>query len=143
MISSFEITMQQQAGVLRLIVTRSLQGAEYPALADVKEKHPELRSMTSTKYRKHLRTITNTADRAKARELRMQQVQAKENIINEHYRQQRQAKMTTSKQNAISKYTDGKALLVVNIVWEVSGDSKHKGCYSFGALSLQKVEACF
>ena len=83
------------------------QGNEYPALAEVKEKHPELKDMTTNQYRKHYNSLNTEEQRAEAQRLRAKQVQAKDNIINRYYTEQKQAKKMLVKQNAVSKYTQG------------------------------------
>lgn len=63
--------------------------------------------MTTTTYRKYFRSLKSPEARAEAKRLRAQQVQAKDDIINGFYKDQKQAKKKNLKHNAVFQYSEG------------------------------------
>ena len=79
----------------------------YPALSKVKENHPELCEMTTKTYRRYFLSLKSQEERAEAKRLRALQVQAKDNIINGFYKDQKQARKKNLKHNAVLQYSQG------------------------------------
>lgn len=83
------------------------QGAAFPAITEAAEKHPELKDMCKRTYRKHFASLKDEDQKVQAKGLRARQVQAKQKIIDQHIKTQKQAKAVQLKINAQAKYTGG------------------------------------
>ena len=83
------------------------QGATPPAIIEAAENHPELKEMCKKAYRKHFTALKDEDQKVQARDLRTHQVDAKQKIIDQHVKAQKQAKAMQLKANAQAKYTAG------------------------------------
>ena len=87
-----------------------VQGTGRPdafSMAELQEKHPELKEMCAQEWRKHYRSLKTESEREEARAQRARQAAEKAQIISKNQAQQRQEKKKESSSNVTAKYADG------------------------------------
>ena len=87
-----------------------VQGTGRPdafSMAELQEKHPELKEMCAQEWRKHYRSLKTESEREEARAQRARQAAEKAQIISKYQAQRRQEKKKESSSNVTAKYAEG------------------------------------